>query len=398
MIATAQAKPSPLGALSGAAYAGMFVFGLTIALLGAILPSLSERLSFTLADIGTLFLVMNFAMLVTGLVLGVAMDHFGMKAPLALGPLLVTAALFLIARASQFPELFPAVVLLGIGGGALNGATNTLVADLHDDPKKKGAALNLLGVFFGIGALFLPFTLGALVSRFGIAGLLYATAALCAAAGLYSATLRFPAPKQAAKLPVDQIPRFLKMPLVLATACLMFFESGNELLLGGYFTTFLTRELAFEVKTASYTLAGYWASIMLTRVALSRLLLKFDGHSVVLASALMAAVGTTLVSRSEGTSLVLVGMMLTGLSLSGIYPTLLGIAGAEFREHSGTVFGILFTIGMTGGMLMPWISGLLAQAAGVRWVFALATANFVAIAVLNLAIRHIRSRRTAVTS
>ena len=56
------------GALSGVAYAGMFVFGIVMALLGAVMPVLSERLSFTLADIGTLFLVMNFAMLVTSLV------------------------------------------------------------------------------------------------------------------------------------------------------------------------------------------------------------------------------------------------------------------------------------------------------------------------------------------
>src|SRR5664280_2917275 len=118
--------------LRGAAYAGMFVFGIVMALLGAILPSLADRLQFATADIGTLFLFMNGAMLASSLVLGLAMDRFGMKPLLALGPLVVAGALVIVIRAAAFPALLVAGVLLGIGGGASNGATNTLVADLHD--------------------------------------------------------------------------------------------------------------------------------------------------------------------------------------------------------------------------------------------------------------------------
>ena len=58
-------KPEALNLrlLSVAAYAGMFVFGIVMALLGAILPSIAGRLQFEVADIGALFLVMNAAML-----------------------------------------------------------------------------------------------------------------------------------------------------------------------------------------------------------------------------------------------------------------------------------------------------------------------------------------------
>ncbi len=160
------------GPLSIAAYAGMFVFGIVMALLGTILPVLSARLEFQVSSIGTLFLVMNFAMLASSLLLGVAMDRFGMKPPLAAGPLLVAVSLVMILRADTFAALISAAVLLGIGGGALNGATNTLVADLHDEPKRKSSALNVLGVFFGFGALFLPFTVGALLSALGLERLL----------------------------------------------------------------------------------------------------------------------------------------------------------------------------------------------------------------------------------
>lgn len=385
------AERSAVGALNRAAYGGMFVCGVMFALLGAVLPPLSERLSFSLAGIGQLFLAMNFSMLATSLALGVAMDRYGMKLPLVAGPVLVAAALQAIAGVDSVGALFPTVVLLGMGGGALNGATNTLVADLNEDPQRKSAALNLLGVFFGFGALALPFGIGSMMAWFGVTGVLYGCAALCLAAGAYAALLRFPPPKQPARLPVAEMPRFIRMPIVAAMAMLLLFQSGNEFLLGGYFTTFLTRETGMDVPAASIALAGYWASIMAARVVLSRLLLRFDGHKVILASALGSAAGSLVVFSAGSAAAAAAGIVITGLSLSGIFPTLLGIAGAEFREHSGTVFGILFTVALTGGMLVPWVAGMLAEAAGVRWVFLMASANFAAIAVLNRCVRSIRS-------
>jgi fucose permease len=249
--------------LSRAAYLGMFVFGIVMALLGAILPSLAGRLQFSVADIGTLFLFMNGAMLAASLVLGLVMDRFGMKSPLFLGPLFVAAALVVIVRATVFHDLLFAVVLLGLGGGALNGATNTLVADLHDDPRQKSAALNLLGVFFGFGALFLPFAIAALLAWLSVGKLLAAAAGLCAAAGVFAAALRFPTPKQSHALPLAAMSQFARSPLVITFAGLLFFESGVEFTLGGFISTYLTRDAGISsVSKASWILAAYWASIM----------------------------------------------------------------------------------------------------------------------------------------
>ena len=259
-------EPRRIALLSAAAYSGMFVFGIVMALLGAILPAMAGRLEFQVADIGTLFLVMNGAMLAASLVLGLAMDRFGIKPPLAIGAFLVAAALVIVARATALSDLLAAVVLLGIGGGALNGGTNTLVADLHEDPQQKNAALNLLGVFFGFGALLLPFAIGALLARFSLAALLLAAAIPCGLVGLFASTLRFPPPKQGHRLPVADMPRFLRDPLVVVLACLLFFQSGVEFTLGGFIATYLTREMGASVSQASWVLTAFWAAIMGTRI------------------------------------------------------------------------------------------------------------------------------------
>ena len=229
----------------------MFVFGIVMALVGAVLTPLSTRLKFEVADIGTLFLAMNCAMLVCSFGVGLVMDRWGTKAPIVVGPLLVGSALALFARANVFNELLPAGVLLGLGGGALNAATNTLIADIHDEASKH-SALNVLGVFYGVGALFLPFTIGALMTSLGIVNLLWIAAGLCLVFGLFALPLRFPAPHPGhASVSFLEMLAFLRLPVVIVMAGLLFLQSGSEFTLGGYLTTFLTRDLLVSVTSAS---------------------------------------------------------------------------------------------------------------------------------------------------
>lgn len=362
----------------------MFAFGIVMALVGAIVPTLTNMVPLTLSDVGTLFLAMNFAMLAASLVVGLIMDRQGLKLPLVGGAALVALALALIAGASSFAGLILAVTCLGFGGGALNAATNTLVADLYDDPARKAAALNLLGVFFGFGALVLPFSMGALTAILGVDRLLSAASGLCVLIGVAGTVLGFPPPKRHG-WPLAELPRFARMRVIRILGLLLFFQSGNEFLLGGYIAAFLTREIGMPVASASYALAAYWGAIMLARVVLSRLLLEVTPAAVVVSGALIAAAGALLTGFTFAPLFAISTIVLTGLALAGIFPSVLGITGARFRESSGTVFGILFTVALCGGMTIPWFAGHLADAAGLRWVFGFAAANFVAVAALSAA-------------
>lgn len=380
-----------MSALSAAAYAGMLVFGVVMALLGAVLPPVSARIGFDLAHAGQLFLAMNFGMLLCSLGVGPAMDRFGMRTPMVSGALAVGGALAIVAFAQSFQALLVAVALLGVGGGALNGATNTLVADLHTDAGRKNAALNLLGMFFGFGALLLPFVIGALLNRLGLVTILLAAAALCAAVAAFCASLRFPPAKQASGIPGADVFRFLRLPLVWAFGVLLFCESGNEFLLGGYISTYLTREIHLPLSSASYALAGFWAAIMLSRALGSRVLLRVPGHRVVMLSAAIAALASTLLVIAGSAMVAAMAVAALGFGLAGIYPTTLGLAGASFEKHSGTVFGILFTIALSGGMTLPWAVGQIATGHGMRSGLMLAPAAFLVILSIAIAIPRLRA-------
>jgi fucose permease len=75
--------------------------------------------------------------------------------------------------------------------------------------------------------------------------------------------------------------------------------------------------------------------------------------------------------------------VVTGAALAGIFPAVLGIAGARFPAHSGTVFGILFTMALCGGMTLPWLTGQAAAAWGLRPALGLVVLQFLAVLVLQ---------------
>jgi FHS family glucose/mannose:H+ symporter-like MFS transporter len=372
--------------LSRAAYSGMFFFGVVMAVLGAVLPLLTGQVHLELSQTGNLFLAMNFAMLVSMLGLGPFMDRFGKKAVLVGGPVFVTVALALIATAASYATIIASVVLLGLGGGALNGGTNTLVADLHADPNAKSSALNLLGVFFGFGALFLPFVIASLVKTLGLVTILYITAALSLMPAILFAALAFPPSKHEKGLPLRKVAGLAHNRLVLSLGFLLFFESGNEFIMGGYTSTYLTRQLGSPVPVASYLLAAYWGAIMIGRVISSRLVLRVKASTMILASSVGAAAGVVVLLAAQSELMAGVGIAIAGLSFASIYPVTLGFAGSQFEAYSGSVFGILFAIALVGGMTLPWSVGQLAQAHGLRAALAIVIGSCAMIFLLQLAI------------
>jgi FHS family glucose/mannose:H+ symporter-like MFS transporter len=388
----------PTRPLQAAAFAGMFLFGVAAALLGATLPLLSERLEIGLGRVGALFLVMNACMLASSFALGSLQDRYGMKPSLVAGPLVVGAALLIVAGADRYAQLLLAVALLGIGGTALNGASNALVADLFEDPAAKSAALNRVGLFFGFGALCIPFLIGLLLRAAGLGGILVGGMALCVSVAAANAVPRYPPAKQAGGLSLAEAARFVRDPLVLLLGLLLFFESGNEFILGGYTSTFLTSTLGMGVGAASYTLAGFWAALMLTRAWLGRGRSSLTGGRLVLASAGASAVVTALLVTASRPPLAVAMVVALGATLAGIFPAVLGVASSRFPTHSGTVFGILFTMALSGGMTLPWVTGQAAAAWGLRPALGLVVLQFLAVLALQWIVTAGRGRPSIASS
>ena len=216
---------SGVGRLQFSAWAGIFVFGIVMAILGAILPSLFERIGFGAGAAGDLFLTMNFAMLLATLFFGPVVDRFGFKTVLAVAAVLVAAAFLVLSRASTYGLVLGAAVVLGLGGGALNGGTNALTSELHEG-EKRGAALNVLGIFFGFGALFVPFQIGTMREVLGLGRILALATFLSLVPFIIYIVLKFPRAKHAQGFPIREAAAIARNTLLWLTGFILFFHSA----------------------------------------------------------------------------------------------------------------------------------------------------------------------------
>lgn len=382
MTSTPQQRPVSVGRLQASAFAGIFVFGIVMAVLGAILPSLFERLRIDKAEAGGLFLLMNFAMLIVSFFFGPVVDRFGFKYFLAASALLVALSFGLLAVAPTYGLIVLAVVVLGLGGGGLNGGTNALINDLH--PGGQGSALNLLGIFFGFGALTIPFLIGTLLAGIGLVRILFLAAAAGLVPLLMFLTLRFPEAKQPQGFPIRKAKLIAGDPLLWICAFILFFQSGNEFTAGGWISTYLQEGHGLTGAAASFVLAGYWGAIMAGRFAASRIVGRTGNHPLVLGSALLSLAAAGLLVAAPSGVWAAAGALLLGFGFAAIYPTTLATAGERFASISGTAFSILFTVALSGGMLGPWLAGLIAKSSSLRRGLLLPVVNCAAIIVLQV--------------
>jgi FHS family glucose/mannose:H+ symporter-like MFS transporter len=384
------------GILFGGAATGIFVFGIVMAVLGTLfgLPEMRTRLRIDLAQQGSLFLLLYLGILFATLLAGPAIDVIGNKLILIGSASLVAAGMLGFAFAHSYTSAEVPALLLGCGGGGLNTSTNALISDLYHE--RRGSMLNVLGIFYGIGALCIPLLAATIAALFSVRRQLFCCAGLAAACALLFLALRFPPAAATQNFSWRDTLLVARYPGVLLLGFLLFCQSGNEASIAGWTSTY-AGEAGFAARTATFILAAYWAALMTGRLAVAQLLKSISKERLVLASGIGSFLGAGLLLANRSIIMLSLGVLVLGFSYAGVFPTALAIAGDSYRKLSGTVFGLIFGIALLGGMSFPWAVGQLSQAWGVRYGMMVPLVGAGAICVLAWRIPSSRREQTRVS-
>jgi FHS family glucose/mannose:H+ symporter-like MFS transporter len=304
---------------------------------------------------------------------------------------LVTGALGLLPSLHTYPALAMGALLYGFGGGALNTATNALVADLS--ASGRGAALNVLGFSFSLGALTAPLLMSTLRGSVETASILYF---LCAGTGVILVPLliiRFPAPTNAGRSLRDLL-GVLNNPLAWLFAVLLFFESGSENTMFVWAGKIVAGVFHTTPEQANWALVALTAAIGIGRLVTAFLLRHLGSRKTMLLSTAMTIAGTMVAFASREFPVAVLGMGILGLGLAAIYPTALGVAGDRYPRSTGTVFGAIMAVSLIGGTAGPSIGGLLATK-GLSRILWVPLISALAVAGLTLAVTKGGARETA---
>lgn len=369
-----------------AACSGMFCFGIVLALLGALfgLPAFRDRLHIDLAQQGSILSLLYVGVLIASPLAGPVIDRFGTKLVLLLCTLLVMASLLGFVGARSFWEAAASGIVLGIGGGGLNVATNSLVSDVFAE--QRGSYLNYLGIFYGFGALLIPFLAATISARFTPGEIILCAVVLAGACALAYAVLRFPPPREAHTFSAREVARVATYPGVLLFAFLLFFQSGDEAVIGGW-TTRYAGAMGATARQSEWMLFAVLAAVMLGRMVAGRVVRRLGAATMVLTCLCASLLSYIFFWWARTLLLQFVGAALVGFFFAAIYPTTLAIVGNRYPRFSASVFSLIFTIALIGGITFPWIVGQVASAYGLRAGMVLPIAGCSAAVLLMLVIR-----------
>jgi fucose permease len=160
---------------------------------------------------------------------------------------------------------------------------------------------------------------------------------------------------------------------------MLFLESGLEITVGGWTSTFVNEELAVPAEKALVILSLYWLGMMLARIALGSILKRASHFKVLYIWLAIALAGSALLLTTHTVTLAAVGVFLLGGGFAAMFPTILGFIGDRYAALSGTAFSLAITMALIGGMLLPYSAGVLGGKYGVRGSFLIVPAALVVL-------------------
>ncbi|MEW6180345.1 MAG: MFS transporter [Chloroflexota bacterium] len=337
-----------------------FSLGTTVASFGPLLPELSALNQVDLTRMGQIFTFYFLGSLISQIFSGPLSDRFGEKPLLLVSSLLLGASIAALPFSHNFALTLLLFSLTGLGGGAIVLTTNVLVARIY--AHRSVSALNLLNVFFGVGAFLSPAMVGLIARQTGNGRqILWVVGGLLALQFVLFALLRIP-PAQKAAVSANPVGMgfLLRNRLIWLMALLLMLYVGVENGLGGWITVYMERTVNLPYEQAALSASAFWLALTAGRLVTVGLGMRLSAVRILSLSLGGALAGSLLLVLGRGSlPLSAAGILLTGFSFAAIFPSTVSLSSASFPEQAGRAMSIINGTASIGAMLLPWLQGVL---------------------------------------
>lgn len=357
---------------------GYFFIGTAGVLIPSVMPSITDEfmaIGLTLAVIGLLFPARSMGGLLGNLIAGIGSDRMGRGQLVWLSALLVAVTMALAAFAQLWLLFVVAFILVSTTQSALSTGINAMVADANREAR--GRALNLLHGVYGIGAAVSPLIFGYLLERglpwrwaLGGTGLIWLLYAL----GVYGfGREEQTGPREVKTQKVEW--GMLRQGPFLALFVIAFVYNGVAYSLLNWIAIFMQQSAGFSTFLSISMISVFYVALTVGRFLCAAFAERF-GYAIIL---LVLAFGITFtypLVLLPNPWLVVAGVFLTGLSLSGLFPMSLAYGARLYPEQTGTFMGTLNVAMSLGAMIPPLWTGAIADvwgfqtALGVNYIMA----------------------------
>ena len=351
---------------------------------GLLVPSLirSVKGAFDQSDagIGLFYLLYSAAYASGSLGGGLATERLGRRTVLGLAAGIHAIGLAALGLGPSWAVFLVAALPTGLGAGAIDGGVNGLFLDRFREGR--GRALNLLHLFFSIGALAAPLAVGVLVEGgIGWQAIIIATGLAALPVAVLFGIVRMPAGRRqvdgqaAASRPPGRAAEAtearseaqsglrgrLVTPITLLGIAIACYVAG-EVGVSSWLVRFLEPA---PLTTATTALSLYWAGLACGRLVSARFADRFDHlrfASVSAAGVAIALVGAIFFPLLP-VSIALFAV--AGFASGPVFPMIIAIGGERYPDRSAAVSGFLTGSAVAGSIVYPPVMGFLSVTVGL---------------------------------
>ena len=353
----------------------MSVFSIAICfiILGSISVELMAALKIDTGQLGSLVMALFLTSCIVQLIIGPLVDKFGYKPIAILGFVVTSGSLFLLAFAPSYELVRLACVFLGIGAMCLNTVGNTLIPVVLFEGKDPARASNLGNAFFGLGYVLTPllFTLFLKTMKLSYSTSVSIIGALVIVFLVFALFTKFPPAATGYKF--SMAVKLLGKPAVLiaglALVCYMSLEVSMATWIKKLMTDLLGgNEAAGAAVKAGLALSLFGVAMMVGRFLASTMKnLTAMGAKVITVTSLVSVIAIVGMIVTKSPALAIAAILLTGLAFAAIFPTIVGVTFAKFEPGLyGSIFGIIFAVGLLGGTFVPKFIGDISAGGSVQ--------------------------------
>jgi fucose permease len=364
--------PGERRAAAGLIYYGALVQCMAQVSFAASATVLRERLGFTDAEYGSIFLP-QITLAALGAVGGGALAwRLGLRRLLTVGSFALAASQaalgtsLLLPRPFSFLLVLAGTALMGFGAGLSAAPMNAYPQLLFAGGRE--SALVVLHAVNGMGLAAGPLLASALLRRdawpffpvvLGAANLVLAVA-----------SIRVWLPKEPASAGGRGPSPPLRVPAFWAFVSMAFLYALAEGSIASWAVIFLREDRGFSAPAAAAGLALFWAALTAGRLLVASLLLRRPAEPIWLALPVMMAAGLLSMPFATSRAAALGLVVYLGFACSGFFPLTIGVASRHFPDHVPWVSSMVYAGLATGVGAGPFVVGLVRPYGSLSRLFA----------------------------
>ncbi|KAI1081818.1 MFS general substrate transporter [Whalleya microplaca] len=353
-----------------------FLGGLTDSAPGALIPYMETHYDIGYAVVSLIFVGNAFGFIMAAPFVDQIRQRFGRAKSIALSQACMSLGYIPLICAAPFPVVAIAYFFIGFGFAVNLAIGNVFCANLRNGTTMLGTMHGSYGVGGIIGPLVATsiVSTGALWSRYYLLTLGFALFNLCFSTfsfwnyekelGGADPALLSETPSRGAQQMSGMLIAF-KSRVVLLGAVFIFAYQGAEVSISGWVISFLIAARHGEPSSVGYVTSGFWAGITLGRFALSPVGARIGEKRFVYIIVVGAAVFQLLVWLVPNIIGEAVSLAIVGLLLGPVYPCAAVVFTRNLsRPEQVSGMSLISAFGSSGGAVVPFTTGMLAQVAG----------------------------------